>query len=196
MSRSKNKAELIKEYKRLAATADKRLQRLEKLSLDKNFKTVKTWAYARAIKDIARWRGEGRKRFGQTPPRTVQGIRAKIKDIKTFLESPTSSKKRIIQVYEKRAKTYKEKYGIEATWQQMAVFFERGYYSQLFRDYGSKTAMKILGTISQNEKLIKNAFQKSQQEEIHLSDDKVVNDRVWEAVSKYKDELREVGFNI
>lgn len=196
MSRYKKKAELLKEYKRIAATADKRLQRLEKLSTQEHFKTVKKWAYARAVKDIERFRGKGKKRFGQNPPDNVKSIRARIKAMKTFLNAPTSSKTRIIKVYEKRAQTYKERYGIDADWETMAIFFERKYHTQMFIDFGSKTAMKAIGVISQNEKAIKKAVKKAQEEELVLADDKVLNKRVWEAVSKYKDELKEIGFDI
>lgn len=190
------KQQLIREYKKKAAAADKALYRLEKLAQDVNFKGVKTWAYARAMKDIEKWRGEGAKRFGQTPPRTIQGIRAKMRDIETFMSSPTSGKRKILEIYKKRAATYKERYGIEADWQTMAVFFVREYHTSLFKEYGSKTAMKILGKISQNENKIKRALKEDNLKELHLDDDKVINDRVKEMLSEYENELRAIGFDI
>ena len=196
MARYKNKTQLINEYKRLAAAADNRLQRWEKLAQQKDFAVVKKWSYARAMQDIKKWRGEGRKRFGQTPPRTVQGIKAKMRDIRTFMESPTSQKKTIIEIYKKRAQTYKERYGINADWQTMAVFFERNYYQSIFKRYGSKTAMKMIGEISRNEKEIKEAIQKSNTEELYLTDDKAVQDRISDFLKRYEGELRVVGFDI
>ena len=53
----RTKDELIRDYKRLAKSADARLRRLEKAQYRKGFEAITKYAYERAMKDIGR--GEG-----------------------------------------------------------------------------------------------------------------------------------------
>lgn len=110
-------------YKRLAKQADQRLVRLEKLAQEEGFSAVTKYAYARAQKDIKQWGGN---RFNQNQPKNKQQLKAKIKDIKTFLQSQTSTKSGILKTYKQRAKTINDKYGTSFTWQELATYFESG----------------------------------------------------------------------
>lgn len=79
-------------YRRLAKVADQRLVRLESYAHDKGYKEVKNFAYNRALSDINNWT-KGGKRFNTRPPKNQHQMIAKINNILTFLNSPTSTKK-------------------------------------------------------------------------------------------------------
>lgn len=122
--------ELLKEYRRLAKRADQRLVRLEGYRHDKGMENILSYAYGTAQKAIRHWSGDKATRFNTAPPKTEKGLIQKISDINKFLNSPTSTKKGILEVYKKRAdsinKTFfgtdKKKY---LTWQEWANFWDK-----------------------------------------------------------------------
>ena len=135
-------------YRRLAKMADQRLVRLEKLAQEPGFENVKKYAYAAAMRDIDSYKGAGKgNRFNTAPPKAPTLFREKIIDMRRFLSAPTSSKAGIIDVYKKRAETINQKYGTNFTWQDMADFFQSGDADKMFKEYGSKTVMRAIGTI-------------------------------------------------
>lgn len=134
-------------YRRLAKVADQRLVRLEQLSKDPNFKGATKMAYARAMSDLEIF-GGGR-RFNVKAPEDRRLFREKIMAMRYFLESPTSTKKGIVETYQERAKTLSEKYGTNFTWKDLADYFGKGMADKIAKDgYGSKTALRAIGTIS------------------------------------------------
>ena len=148
-------------YRRLAKTADQRLVRLERYGEEDFFHTAKQWAYARAVQDIKKWREPGEKvnmfRFNTKPPKDTEDLLAKINDIKTFLEAPTSTKKGITDVYKKRADTINKNYGTKFTWQSLAKFYTSGEAELWEAKFGSKTALKTIGIIqNKKDKIIRN----------------------------------------
>lgn len=127
-------------YKRLAKQADQRLVRIEKLSQEEGFAGVTKYAYARAQHDIKQWGGN---RFNQNQPKDINQLKAKIKDIKNFLQSQTSTKSGILKTYKQRAKTINDKYNTKFTWQELAVFFESGLAAKGDKSFaGSGTLIK------------------------------------------------------
>lgn len=130
---------------RLAKQADQRMVRLEKLTKDKLFKSADKYAYARAAKDIKSWGGtaEGKQpRWNRAMPSKAESLRAKIADMKNFLMSPTSTKKGIVDVYQKRADTLNKKLGTDFTWEELANYFESGIADKADKNYGgSSTAL-------------------------------------------------------
>lgn len=138
---------VMQHYKRLAKQADQRLVRIEKLSQQPGFEAVEQFAYKRAQMDIQRYT-PGATRFNAGAPSILSKKRPtdpneaktydaevkkaeaqvdkKIRDIQTFLKSPTSTKTGIVQVYQKRADTINTKYGTDFTWQELAVYWESG----------------------------------------------------------------------
>lgn len=138
---------LEKYYKRLAKVADQRLRRLEDLSKQENYKVVTDWAYKRAMGDIERW--GGKERFDTAPPQNTNQLKAKINDIRAFLESGTSTKKDIDMIYKKRADTINSKYGTNLTWQDIADFYGRDKNEALDTKYGSKQVAMAIGIIQQ-----------------------------------------------
>lgn len=143
-------------YRRLAKAADQRLVRLEALSNDKQFKGAKKMAYAAAMEDISKYGGG--KRFNTTPPEDRRFFVEKIMDMRYFLQSPTSTKKGIVETYQKRAETLNKQYpGLNFTWKDLAQYFDTGTSARAARTAGeSRTALKAIATIKQNrEKLVK-----------------------------------------
>lgn len=146
--RSKGVAYLAEyiEYKKLARKADARLRAIEKYAKQKYYKGIERYAYARAIRDIELWSGTGKKRFDTKPPDSLQGIRAKINDIKMFLESPTSTKAGVTEIYKKRADTINNKYGTNLTWQQIADYYTSAAHEKAAEMYGSKTELLVFAS--------------------------------------------------
>ena len=115
---------LWKQYAKEAKLADQALRRLEGLSHHEHFKNVRKFAYAKAMKDIERWSGKGKKRFDTAAPKTLTALKNKLADIRNFMSSTTSSKKKIQQTYQKRVDTLNKNHGTNFTWQEMANFWE------------------------------------------------------------------------
>lgn len=160
---SRNPGESDKEYYiRLAKVADQRLVRLEKLSHEKGYEAVTSYAYASAMNDLKNF---GQKRFNaKVPdPTTEEGaflFREKLAAVKEFLRSPTSTKGGVTDVYQSKADTMNERYGTDFTWQDMADFFSTGYAQKLFNELkASKTVMKAIGVIQKNLKEVKEGTQ-------------------------------------
>lgn len=135
-------------YKRLARTADDRLRALEAYQHDKYFKPAIQWAYSVAQHDIEKWSGQHATRFNTAPPDKPERLLAKISDIQKFLQSPTSTKAGIRSAYQKRADAINKDYpGVHFTWRDMAQFYESDTWEVLDKEFGSKTAMKIVAKI-------------------------------------------------
>lgn len=161
---------LLKEYRKLAKRADQRLVRLESYKHDKGFKTAIKWSYAKALRDIKSWSGSDAKRFNTKPPESVAGLKAKIQDIKNFLESPTSTKKGIMNVYKKKADTINKRYGTNFTWENLANYYMSGMAEKLDAEYGSKTALKSIAEIQKHDKEEIQAIQKTSESHLQIED--------------------------
>ena len=170
---------LEKYYHRLAKTADQRLVRLESYEHDKYFKPATQWAYSRAQHDLQKWTGQGpgakKLRFNTAAPKDPEKLISKINDIKTFLSSPTSTKKGIIDVYKKKADTVNERYGTKFTWQTLAKYYESGqaeYWESLF---GSKTALKTIGEMQKKGKTVVEKMRDAENKDLKASDPKMAD---------------------
>lgn len=145
-------------YRRLAKAADQRMVRLEELAKQKEFKNVKRYAYATALEDIKSFGGGGQgktknKRWNTKPPEDERKLYEKIKAMKYFLESPTSTKAGIVEVYQKKAKTLNENYGTNFTWQDLADYYGKGQADIANREAGgSGTALLAIGVIQDTQK--------------------------------------------
>lgn len=177
---------LEKYYRRLAKTADQRLVRLEKYGEEEFFHTAKQWAYAKAVQDIKKWRqpGEGldQFRFNTKPPIDTEDLLAKINDIKSFIESPTSTKQGITAVYKKRADTVNKKYGTKFTWQQLAKYYTSGQAELWDAKFGSKTALKTIAAIQRNKKTIISKIKEADSKDIRV-DNKLLKKTVDKALA-------------
>ena len=191
------KSELLKLYKQRAKLADQYMRRLEKLSTEKGYENVKQFAYARAIHDIESWSGEGKRRWDTKAPKTKQGIQAKLADIERFLTSPTASKTGIKNIYEKRAETMNKRYGVDANWQNLAKYYQRGINKKFDAHFGSKTSLIAIGKIQMNSKQIRKAIKSGSVDEYVAStfgaEDRPVRRAIENMLVKYEDDLKEAG---
>lgn len=185
--------ELLKEYRKLAKRADQRLVRLEEASKQANYQTATKWAYERAKRDIEKWAGHSvlKPRFNVKPPENAQQLQAKINDIKTFIEAPTSTKTGITNVYKERAKTLNKNYGTNFKWQDMAAYYQSGMAQKLSEQFGSKTALKTVAEVQKNKKKILEDIEKSKSINI-VVDDEMIQHTVNELVKGSGVELTEL----
>lgn len=168
-------------YDRIADTADTRLRKMEKLAMsNKKFATAPQWAYARAMKDIQKWGGKAR--FGANKPATKRQLMAKISDIRTFLNAPTSSKKSIEKIYDKRLATFastevnakgKGGYGVNFTWESMAKYYETGIAQTWNATFGSKTALMVIGELQKNKDQIAQKLAATDVTDWRIADDEL-----------------------
>lgn len=198
MARSKDSYNsLVKEYRKLAKRADQRLVRLEKLSTQKDFKQVKQWAYKNAVTDAMLWGASPDKpRFNIKPPTSTTSLKAKIQDIKNFLEKPTSTRGGIIDVYQKKADTLNDKYkeyGLNLNWSDVGTFFESSLYKKLSKKYASGTVIKAIATLKNNEEELLKDFEKHKASHIKTEDnDMIIDDAIKRMTSYYKDDVKKM----
>lgn len=168
-------------YKRLATTADKRMQRLEKLSETETYKDVLNWSYRVAQRDIKKWSGENHRRFLTKAPDDPEKLLAKVSDIQKFLEAPTSSKATIDKFTKKGLNTINEKYGdgYEFTSGDLMRLYQRGNAAAWNSKFGSKTAIKVIATIKKMSRSsaykLKKAIKEGKDVDIDASDAEVAD---------------------
>ena len=175
-------------YRRLAKQADQRLVRLEQLSRREGYENVNKYAYARAMKDIKQWSGEKATRFNMKPPKNANSVRAKIADMRTFLEAPTSTKAGIEAVYKRRAESLNEKYGTQFDWTDLANYFDEAKNSKSDSKYGSDTMLKAVAEIQKQSETITKQIE--QHKKRHITVD---NPRLQDAID---DILKDRGLKI
>lgn len=188
----RNYADLVKVYRQLARTADKRLIQLEALSHQEGYRHVKAWAYARAQYDIKYWGGNSR--FNTAPPKGYQQLTGKVNDIIHFLKSPTSTKRGITSTYKSRADTINKKYGTNFTWEDLANFFESEMWRKMADAYGSGTALEMIGVMQKNEDEIVNAINENRDTVVRVDDDDLLSDLLNDALSDYGDDIKDILF--
>lgn len=171
-------------YRRIAKVADQRLVRLEKLAQDEHFKNVEKWAYAGALNDIHRWSGDNAKRFNTAPPKDDRELLSKIKDIQSFIEKPTSSKRGIVEIYKKRADSINKKQGTKFTWQQIATYFESGLADKSDKQLGSATtALSIINERIKKLDKIQSDIEEANDSIVRISGNDAINEKVNEWLS-------------
>ena len=209
MAKRQTYNDLVKEYRKLAKRADQRLVRLEKLSTQKDFKQVKSWAYKNAATDAALWGANPDKpRFNIAPPKNKTSLQAKIQDIKNFLDKPTSKKSEIINIYQKKADTLNEKYivrdekgkiipeksyQLNLNWSDVGTLFESAAYKKLSAKFGSGTALKAIATIRQSEEEFLKDVEQHKASHIRTEDGNMfVDEAIKRATRYYKDDVKKL----
>lgn len=192
-----NREKLIEQYKKIAGLADKRLERIEKLSGRRGYENVTEYAYRGAMRDIEYWRGSGWTRFGRGKGAyenlTNRQIRAKIEDMRQFINKTTAAPSRITDMYIRRAETLNTMLGLKGsealTWQQWADWFEGDAFAAIQRLIrGSDTQIDVVGQFLRQAKEIKKAAEINDYTHIKIGPD-MVQDAVQEI-------LREQGAEI
>ena len=203
--------ELLKEYRKLAKRADQRLVRIEKhAAKGDKYANMINFAYKRAMVDIRKWSGPEAKRFNVKPPTSTISLKAKIRDIKTFLEAPSSTVTptkdnvkydldgNIIQggiktTFDKRAQTLNAKFGqyldSPFTWENIGDFFESALWKKMdakFKDSG--TTLRAIGMIRKNKKQIAMEIKNKKPSHINV-DDMIIDKRVNHILRYYKKDI-------
>ena len=187
--KSQTRLDLEAEYKRLAKRADQRLVRLEELAKQKGFEKVTQYAYRVAMRDIRSWSGSEAKRFNTKAPKNTAQLKAKIADIKKFLESVTSTKTGIKKSYDTRVKSFNKKYGTDFSSDELAEFFRSTLYKKMDNKIkASDTIFRAIAEIQANEKQVKEAI--AEHKPVHISvDDMQVQDVVDRFTRYYKKDI-------
>lgn len=218
MAKQKRKTEkyneLMKEYRRLAKRADQRLVRIEqRAAKGDKYASMINFAYKKAQVDIRKWSGSEATRFNVKPPTSTVSLKAKIRDIKTFLEAPSSTvlptKDNIIydlegkvagggikMTFDKRANTLNQKFGEYLdnpfTWQNVGDFFESALWKKMdakFKDSG--TTLKAIGMIQKSKKQVAAEINAGKPSHIHV-DDMILDKRVNHLLRYYKKDLKKL----
>lgn len=208
-SRSAKYAALVKEYRKLAKRADQRLVRLERYAEQPKYSNITQFAYKKAMRDIRSWSGENATRFNTKPPSHISKLQAKIADINAFLRSASSSLKPtkdnaiyrdgvlvgggIDLTYQKRADTLNQRYGTNVTWENVGSIFESQLYRKLIKKYGSQASKSIvrdIGKLQQNEKEIKAALNKKQPIKLSFKGEGPLEDEVNHILRYYKKDIK------
>lgn len=155
-------------YKAIAKAADQRLVNLERLSRKEGYEHVLEWSYRLAMHDIKQEWGSKAKRFNRKLPDDLRTIYKDINKVLQFMESPTSSKQGIDEVYLKRAQTITDRYGVKVNWQNIASLFESKLYTKTDEKKGSKTVLKAIGFIQRNTKSILKALDEGKSISVRL----------------------------
>ena len=203
--------QLYSEYKKLAKRADQRLVRIEKhVSAGDKYAEMKNYAYKRAMVDIRKWSGSEAKRFNVMPPAKTVSLKAKIRDIKQFLEAPSSTvapaKENYVydlegnkiaggikNIYERRAATLNAKYGdvLENpfTVGNIGDFFESALWKKLDKRVAdSGTTLKAIATIQKNKKQVAEEIASHKPSHIEV-DDKILQKRIDRILRYYKKDI-------
>lgn len=191
MAKQTNKTDIynkyLDEYNKLAKKADMRLRELERFSRYKEFEDIKNYAYKIAKHDIEKWtppEGKDRSpRWQRNAPMDTRSLKAKIADIKKFLNMKTSTVTGTIQVYKNRAAALNKAAEDEGqqpnfTWQQLADFFEMGLWEKNKDKYGSATLLISIGVMKRNKKEVMNRIKKKTDDHLFLSNDDVINETI------------------
>lgn len=202
MSKTPKRLSLEAEYKRLAKRADQRLLRLERISdperpeYNPMYASVKEYAYKRAQRDIRAWSGENATRFNTEAPSNTNRLKAKIADIKRFLQSASSTigrtkeTKGISKIYQERANTINKKYDANFKWQDLARLFESGLWKKIKNDdhHSSDADFQTIAHMKTNFKEVKSAIKNDTEVNIDTLDE-VENFAINEMISKYGDDI-------
>lgn len=166
MARSEADAELRdleqlrNEYIRMAEAANKRLQRLEQYAQQPGYENILSYAYKGAISDIKALRGEGYARFSRVPASSKRELKKQINIVKSFMETPSSTKRGITKIYKKRAESLSQDLGVKITWEDLRSIFETGLYDLLYQVFGdSKIVMKCIANITRNKTSLRKAIE-------------------------------------
>jgi len=154
-------------YHRIAKVADQRLNRLEQLSKEEGFEAVTEYAYRHAQKALDVWGGT---RFNTKMPESANLRNEKIADMIHFIESKTSTKGGIVNVYEKRAKTLSDKYGLDVTWRELADIMD-AFQDETSHGSPGPTKIKALGVINS---IQKESLEAARKKNRHFNDDVVM----------------------
>lgn len=135
---------LLKQYRLLVERANKRLLRLERSGLKGSP------AYRAAQKSSSASSG-AKVRFTKKNPQNMRVLRSRMGSVQRFLEAPTSTRQGYRELKKQYGaavqKTFRKKWNLNLTGEQIDALFDSELWDKLERDYGSETAVKIIASI-------------------------------------------------
>lgn len=151
-NKNQSRAELIRDYNKMARAANKQLYRLEQYSKEPGYENITKFAYSKAMKNIKRRFGSDKIRFGLAGENTdLRRLRGDINAALEFMNAPSRTKTGIQEIYQERANTINDRYDTSFTWQTMADYYTTGLNAKLDKQYGSKTALKVFGELQKKD---------------------------------------------
>ena len=205
MSKQYNKPPeyLIKEYNKLAKKADRRMRELERFSRYKEYEDIKEYAYKVAKHDIKKWTPPGLEdkapRWQRNEPLDTRSLKAKIADIKKFLNMKTSTVTGVKKVYENRAtalnKIAKENDKADEpgfTWQELANFFDMGLFDKTKNTYGSSTVLIAIGVMKKNHEEIAKQIRKKASDNMQITGDIKIDEAINGMLKNNKKDLKKL----
>lgn len=190
----RTKAELMRDYKRLAKSADARLRALEGARYKKGFEAITQYAYKRAMHDIGR--GD-RGRFDVSmKDKTYNEIVGMMNAVRRFYQSPTSTITGTRAIYVNNAKAFNDKFGTNFTWQQLAVLFDKntGLYEKITNadnKLGSPRIVRAIAIMQNNKKKVLNAIDKNGETNI-INEDKPALQTLKDIINSYPDDVKKL----
>ena len=190
----RTKAELMRDYKRLAKSADARLRALEGARYKKGFEAITQYAYKRAMHDIGR--GD-RGRFDvSVKNKTYNEIVGMMNDVRRFYQSPTSTITGTRAVYVNNTKAFNDKFSTNFTWQQLAVLFDKntGLYEKITNSdnkLGSPRIVRAIAIMQNNKKKVLNAIDKNGEINI-VNEDKPALQTLKYIINSYPDDVKKL----
>lgn len=190
----RTKQELMKDYKRLAKSADARLRALEGARYKKGFEAITQYAYKRAMHDIGR--GEHGRFDISVKNMTYNEILGRMNDVRRFYQSPTSTITGTRAVYVANAEKFNENFGTNFTWQQLAVLFDKdtGLYAKITNDdnkLGSPRIVRAIAIMKQNKRQVLNAIDKNKDINI-VDEDKPALQTLQYIINSYPDDVKKL----
>lgn len=190
---------LLKKYNKLAKKADRRMRELERFSRYDEYKSILNYAYKKASEMIKQWTPPDKMYENRAPrwqrnvPMDTRSLKAKIKDIESFLDMKTSTVTGVKEVYQNRAAALNKKYGTNFTWQELAHFFEDGGLAdKAFDKYGSATVLLAYGKIQNNKETALQQIEKFNKDHQVTDNDKATQRAIKGMLSKYGPHVQEL----
>ncbi len=154
--KSQYRQELEAELKPLLQSANMKLLNIEMLAKQEGFEGIENFAYYNALRSIREIRGEEFKRFNM--PKNTHQMEKTLRNVKRFLDSTTSTKAGIVDVFEKNAASLNEKMGSNMSWQQMGNFLRAASFEDAKADFDSETAVILIKSAYKYRNLGKEKF--------------------------------------
>lgn len=140
VKKSQYRQDLEARVKPMLQEANMKLLNLEQLAArEPGFEDVLGFAYRNALHDIQSIRGKEYKRFNM--PKNIHQLEKTERALEKFLNAPTSSKKSILDLYEKNAASLNERFGSKFSWEKMASFLRAAEFEEMKEKFDSTTAM-------------------------------------------------------
>ena len=168
-------------YTRLAKQADQRLLRLEQLAdaQPDKYQGVLKFSYGAAAADLKNIKGSiGKPRFNRAMPTDKKTLQARVNDMISFINSPSSTKGGIDKIYQKRVDTINERYETNFTWGDWARFIETKK-DDFNKNWNSKLVLMAIGKMQKSPETIIDDLKKSADTHADVSQEKI-NDAIYE----------------